>query len=107
MIVSVCPHCGSLSGDNSEVARMKREMSKRLQLMLETLLLSEPTGISRADLAIRMYGSAIGKSSSGFVRLGNDLSELRRKIDRFGYFVPSLGADRPTYRILPLEEAAC
>lgn len=103
MIVSICPHCGSLSGDLSEVTRMKREMSKRLQLLLEALLKAEPDGISRPDLAVRVYGAAIGNSPSGLVRLGNDLSELRRKIDRFGYFIPPLTHEQRNYRILPLE----
>lgn len=105
MIVSLCPHCGQLAGDLSEVVRLKRELSKRLQVLLETLLMSEPDGISRTDLAVRMYGAAIGGSKAGIERLNTDMRELRRKLGRFGYFIPSLRPYRGNYRILPLEAA--
>lgn len=102
MIVSLCPCCGSLAGDLSEVTRIKRELSKRQQTLFETLLQAEPDGISKIDLSTRLYGK-IGATDSRLQMLQGDLRFLRRKIERFGYFIPPRRPHSANYRILPLE----
>lgn len=103
MIVSLCKHCGSLAGDLSEISRVKRELSKRQQTLFETLLTAGDDGISKIDLSSRLYGERIGATQSAMHLLQGDLRQLRRKVERFGYFIPPLRPYRSNYRILPME----
>lgn len=103
MIVSLCPCCGSLAGDLSEVTRIKRELSKRQQTLFETLLQAEPDGISKIDLSTRLYGEKIAATAARLRMVQEDLRAVRRKIERFGYFIPPRRPHSANYRILPLE----
>lgn len=107
MIVSLCPCCGSLVGEPSEITRIKRELSKRLQNLLEALLQAGEDGISAGNLAAKLYGPRIADTAAVRNTLQQDIRNLRRKVERYGFSIPALRPYRSNYRISKLEEQLC
>ncbi|MGV2071648.1 hypothetical protein ACQZ4Z_12920 [Agrobacterium vitis] len=100
-----CPTCGGDLGEAPTVQAITPQITKRLRPVLKAIADAGVVGVSMEDLALCLWG-AYAARHGGPNRLKVYIHELRREIERFGYYIPKNaggGGNKGLYRLLPLE----
>ncbi|NTJ67551.1 helix-turn-helix domain-containing protein [Agrobacterium rhizogenes] len=100
-----CHCCGAILGDVPELSRLRHVLSKREFEVIEIIFNAKERGVTIKDISLKMYGERIGLVENKYHEVRVFIHWLRRKIEPFGFFIPTAMRDK-IYRVQPLEVAA-
>lgn len=99
-----CPCCGGFMGELPDLTKVSETMPGRMRKAFDLVVASGSEGIDRVSLSVALFGDRVGSSESKIAHTGTLVSNIRRAVEPFGYYIPRNKAlHRGKYRLLPME----
>lgn len=96
-----CPCCGGFLGEAAPIEAMRAHFSDGEFKAIKALASSGETGLTPGDLAFKLHHK---DDTATRQKMRILICALRRKVEKFGYYIPGGTRGRiAVYRLLPVE----